>query len=278
MKREVKRIYQNFLDALKTPELRILPGQLAFYILMSMIPIIAIISLTASILFNNFDLANTLNDLIPSALSNLIIKLVDNSSVGNVAFIIACYIILGSNGPSAIIIASNAIYGLEQPSFIRLKVKACVMTMILVILLLFIIIIPLLGNIILRNIMEYFSITYLIKEYYGVISIMKLLGSFLVIYISVKLLYTLGPDTSVKSKHTTLGSIFTTIGFIASTELFAFYITNIARYDELYGNFANILILLIWIYLLAYIFVMGMAINVNRYQNKECNNNEKEIK
>lgn len=278
MKREVKRIYQNFLDALKTPELRILPGQLAFYILMSMIPIIAIISLTASILFNNFDLANTLNDIIPSALSNLIIKLVDNSSVGNVAFIIVCYIILGSNGPSAIIIASNAIYGLEQPSFIRLKVKACVMTMILVILLLFIIIIPLLGNIILRNIMEYFSITYLIKEYYGVISVMKLLGSFLVIYISVKLLYTLGPDTSVKSKHTTLGSIFTTIGFIASTELFAFYITNIARYDELYGNFANILILLIWIYLLAYIFVMGMAINVNRYQNKECNNNEKEIK
>ena len=51
MKGEVKRIYQNFLDALKTPELRILPGQLAFYILMSMIPIIAIISLVASILY-----------------------------------------------------------------------------------------------------------------------------------------------------------------------------------------------------------------------------------
>ena len=123
MKGEVKRIYQNFLDALKTPELRILPGQLAFYILMSMIPIIAIISLVASILFNNFDLANTLNDIIPSALSNIIIKLVDSTSVGNVAFIIACYIILGSNGPSAIIIASNAIYGLEQPSFLRLKVN-----------------------------------------------------------------------------------------------------------------------------------------------------------
>ena len=74
MKGEVKRIYQNFLDALKTPELRILPGQLAFYILMSMIPIIAIISLVASILFNNFDLANTLNDIIPSALS----KSIDN--------------------------------------------------------------------------------------------------------------------------------------------------------------------------------------------------------
>ena len=88
MKREVKRIYQNFLDALKTPELRILPGQLAFYILMSMIPIIAIISLIASIIFNNFDLANTLNGVIPSALSNIIIKLLDSTSVGNVALII----------------------------------------------------------------------------------------------------------------------------------------------------------------------------------------------
>lgn len=277
MKSEVKRIYQNFLDALRTPELRILPGQLAFYILMSMIPIIAIISLVASIMFNNFDLAGFLNGIIPSALSNIIIKLVDSTSVGNVAFIIICYIILGSNGPSAIVIASNAIYGLEQPNFIKLKLKAFIMTLILVILILFIITIPLLGNVILRNIMQYFSITYLIKEYYGVISIIKLLGSFLVIYISVKLLYTLGPDTPIKSKHTTLGSVFTTLGFIASTEVFAFYITNIARYDELYGNFANILILLIWIYLLAYIFVMGIAINVNRYQNKECNY-EKEIK
>ena len=75
MKREVKRIYQNFLDALKTPELRILPGQLAFYILMSMIPIIAIISLIASIIINNFDLANALNGIIPSALSNIIKQL-----------------------------------------------------------------------------------------------------------------------------------------------------------------------------------------------------------
>lgn len=165
MKSEVKRIYQNFLDALRTPELRILPGQLAFYILMSMIPIIAIISLVASIMFNNFDLAGFLNGIIPSALSNIIIKLVDSTSVGNVAFIIICYIILGSNGPSAIVIASNAIYGLEQPNFIKLKLKAFIMTLILVILILFIITIPLLGNVILRNIMQYFSITYLIKEY-----------------------------------------------------------------------------------------------------------------
>ena len=116
MKGEVKRIYQNFLDALRTPELRILPGQLAFYILMSMIPIIAIISLVASILFSNFDLANVLSGIIPDALSNIIIKLVDSTSVGNVAFIIGCYIILGSNGPSAIVIASNAIYKIENKS------------------------------------------------------------------------------------------------------------------------------------------------------------------
>lgn len=275
MKREVKKIYKNFLDALKTPELMILPGQLAFYILMSIIPIIAIISLVASYLINNFDLYKTISSIVPDVLASTIIRLIDNTTIGNVAFIIMCYIILGSNGPSAIIISSNEIYGLKQPNFIKLKIKACLMTMIIVLLFLFIIIIPLLGNIILKNISYYFPMAGSIKNYYPVITILKYLGSFLVIYMGIKLLYTLGPNKTIKSKHTTLGSIFTTLGFIITTELFAFYISNIARYDKLYGNFANILILLIWIYLLAYIFVVGMAINVNRYQNKECQN-EKE--
>ena len=54
MKGEVKRIYQNFLDALRTPELRILPGQLAFYILMSMIPIIANITMMATTIIEKY--------------------------------------------------------------------------------------------------------------------------------------------------------------------------------------------------------------------------------
>ena len=44
-----------------------------------------------------------------------------------------------------------------------------------------------------------------------------------------------------------------------------YYINNIARYDLVYGNLANIVMLLLWIYALAYIFVLGLSINRMSY-------------
>lgn len=45
--------------------------------------------------------------------------------------------------------------------------------------------------------------------------------------------------------------------------------TNIAKYDQLYGNFANILVLLLWVYFLAYLFVFGIILNKQKYLTYE---------
>ena len=67
----------------------------------------------------------------------------------------------------------------------------------------------------------------------------------------------------VKSSETTTGAIFTTIGWILATEIFSFYISYFAKYNLLYGSVANLLVLFLWIYLLSYIFVLGMALNAS---------------
>ena len=41
------------------------------------------------------------------------------------------YILLGSNAPASITIASNTFYGVEQPSYFKLKLKSFVMTIII---------------------------------------------------------------------------------------------------------------------------------------------------
>ena len=67
--------------------------------------------------------------------------------------------------------------------------------------------------------------------------------------------------------------MFTTLGWILSSEIFAFYIETFTNYNVFYGSISNVLILLLWVYLLSYIYVFGMIINASEFK-KELNNDE----
>lgn len=277
MEKKLREVRETFMTILKKPEMQILPGQIAFYFLMSIIPIAAISAIVASYITKSFDFMNALGSVMPDVLANIFISLADNMEFSGMAAVIILYILVGSNAPSSIITASNMLYGIKQPSFLRLKIKAFIMTLMIVLLLLFVIIIPLLGDTIVRVMIELINVPSL-YNYKWIYEIVKFLSSCLIIYTIIKVLYTMAPDIKHKSKYTTKGALFTTASWIISTEIFAFYITKIASYDAIYGNFANILILLIWLYLLAYFFVMGMAINVDNYKKQGKWVNEKKGK
>ena len=49
------------------------------------------------------------------------------------------------------------------------------------------------------------------------------------------------------------------------TRVYAIYLNNFNTYNLFYGSLANVVVLLFWIYILAYIFTMGMAINSDYY-------------
>lgn len=255
----LNEIKKTFLSILKKPEMQILPGQIAFYFLMSIVPIAAITTAVASYINKDFNFLDSLSSVMPNAFSDILVQLSSNIQIEGFFVVIILYILLGSNAPSSIIIASNMLYGVKQPRFIKLKIKSFVMTIMLILLLLFVILIPLLGDLIVKVLIDLFS-TNLYS--YGIIyKLLKIIVSCLIVFSIIKLLFTMAPSTRIKSKATTKGAIFTTISWMIVTELYAFYITNIASYDVIYGNFANILILLMWLYLLAYLFVVGMAIN-----------------
>ena len=55
--------------------------------------------------------------------------------------------------------------------------------------------------------------------------------------------------------------MFTTLSWIIVTTGYSYYISNVANYSMVYGNLANIVVLLLWFYILAVIFVIGLFIN-----------------
>ena len=70
------------------------------------------------------------------------------------------------------------------------------------------------------------------------------------------------------SKHTTKGAIFTTISWIVVIQIYSFWVNHFSNYDLFYGSLSNIAILMLMIYLISYILVIGIAINVKSYEYK----------
>jgi len=81
-------------------------------------------------------------------------------------------------------------------------------------------------------------------------------------------------DRNISSKYMNKGAIFSTTACLLVTAIYSYYVSNFANYSKFYGNLANIIILMIWLYIIAYIFVIGIAINSDTY-NMGKNVNDK---
>jgi membrane protein len=81
-------------------------------------------------------------------------------------------------------------------------------------------------------------------------------------------MYVIAPDQEIPSSSTNKGAIFTAVGWILATEIFSFYLERFARYDMFFGSISNIIVLLLWVYLLSYIYVLGMVINASAYRGE----------
>ena len=270
----LKRFYNDFIMVIQRPEMLILPGQLAFFFILSVVPILTLISYFATYLNLNFSIfSEFMTRIFGDELSTLLIPEVTNVSLSfGFLFTLITGFFISSGGASSIIVSSNTIYGIKDKGYIQRKIKAIIMTIFLVILFIFILLVPLFGEKILDFILSLNTKASTITNIKLVITLLRGPISWLIIFIFIKLLYTMAPDKKIPSSATTYGALFTTFFWILATAIYSYYINNYAHYSIFYGGLANIIILMLWFYLLAIIFVIGLALNYRRdieIKNKE---------
>ena len=249
----------------------ILPSNIAFNIILAIIPLLTIIVLIVSSFDISIDLVTKLvKDIMPTQVSEVIIDVISgkgfDTKIG-ISNIIAFF--LASNGTLAIINASDTLYKIENKDQIKKRVSSLVILIIIIMLLLFLAIVPIFGENIINLLYKAKILNLYIDEIIFMFNIFKWPLTLFIIYFNIKLIYTIAPSKKIKSKETTIGAIFTTIMWIIATVIFKFYLTYFARYDILYGNLSSIIIMLVWCYFLSYIFVLGMAINVSKKEQVE---------
>lgn len=257
------------------PEMRILPGHLAFFLVMTIIPMVALIITLAAALSLSTD---SVKIAIESTLPSQIAIIIESITVGNgisfnlLVFFFSAFL-LASQGTYSMINISNEIYKVEPKNFIKRRMKAIVMIFIMVLLFLFLLAVPVFGTTIFDLIIEIVGANQVSLFLRNCLALLKYPITILILFTNIKLMYIIAPDEEIPSKTINKGAMFTTLGWILSSEIFAFYIETFTNYNVFYGSISNVLILLLWVYLLSYIYVFGMIINASEFK-KELNNDE----
>lgn len=256
----------NVIEIINRPEMAILPGQLAFFSFLSFVPIITFVSAVANILGLSMDsLATIVQKVFPSMEFNITTASLDPNSMSIslvIIFIIMFYI--ASNGANSIILTSNEIYGIKQSNFFKRRFKAILMTLLFVILYMFILLVPLLGTKIL-NAVDYFELEQYIMP---LLPFVKGPLTWVIIFIFIKVIYGIAPDRLMPNAKVYTGAIFTTIGWIIFTNIYSVYINYNKNYSIYYGGLSSIAILMLWVYMLSFIFVIGMSLNYRAEKEK----------
>ena len=274
MIKKLKGYIKKIITIIRKPVMSVLPGQLAFSFVLTIIPVIALIATVGGVFSLSLSsVADFIKTSFPKAVSDMLLPLITGRGFDfNVFIFLVAAIWLASTGAYAVITAADVVYSIKQERTVKKRVKSIVMVIFMILLILFMLLIPAFGDFIFGYIANLKIFINIKSEILTIYYLLKYPISFIYIYVTIKIIYTIAPNEDIKSRSVTSGSLFTTIMWMITTQIYSYYVGNIVHYDIFYGSISNIIILLIWVYFLAYIFTIGLIINAGIDQENTVNN------
>jgi len=74
-------------------------------------------------------------------------------------------------------------------------------------------------------------------------------------------IYHVCPDVDFPWRWFSPGSVLFTIGFAVTTSAFSYWVSHFGTYDKTYGSLGAVIILLLWMYLIAFLMLLGGEVN-----------------
>lgn len=94
----------------------------------------------------------------------------------------------------------------------------------------------------------------------GVLQLLFVLIEFVLLAAGLSALYRYVPNTPVRREHAWAGGLFAALGIELARRLLAWYIGRVPTYSLVYGAFATVPILLVWIYVAWLVVLLGAVL------------------
>ncbi|WP_312472456.1 YihY/virulence factor BrkB family protein [Neobacillus sp.] len=244
-----------------------LPGlsaQLAYFLLLSLFPLLIVLfTLLPYFPIPHQDMLGMIRDFAPVEAMDLIEKNVDeimnHRNGGLLSFGIIGTIWSASNGINAIVRAFNKAYNVkESRSFIVSRGVAILLTFGLIFVFILAIILPVFGKEIGLFLFSKLGYT---TEFIKLWNTLSWLVSAIILFLIFTGLYWIAPNVRLRCRSALPGAIFATVGWIISSIGLSFYVGNFSNYSLTYGSIGTIIVLMIWLYITAFIIIIGGEIN-----------------
>jgi membrane protein len=85
--------------------------------------------------------------------------------------------------------------------------------------------------------------------------------AFLAVTLALSVLYYVAPNAEIPFKWITPGGFLATVLLLVANQVMIYWVTNIFRYDQLFGQLGAGIVLLIWLYVTGLMVLVGMQIN-----------------
>ena len=276
MKERIKNFLHYLYLSVKRPEMGVLPGNLAFFFMMMIIPLLTIIG----IIISNIDVgkASVYDALVsnfPPNIASMIISISgDSSSSIGMWVLFAGSLLLASNGTYSMIVTSNSIYGIKKSNYFLNKIKSFILLIILIVLFVVLLFVPIFNNKLFEFIGSLTKTDIATNAYVTLYHILKYPVTFLLVFIFISVLYKFSPSKKGKRKIA-YGAIFASICVVIATWGYSYYLEYFSDFENYYGGISNILCLMFYLNIISYIFVLGMILNYAREKTLEEKVNEK---
>ncbi|WP_294156030.1 YihY/virulence factor BrkB family protein [uncultured Clostridium sp.] len=264
----------HLIVKIKRDDVVALSSQLAYYLILSFFPfMIFLITLVGLSPLSSVEVLNNLNTILPKSIVDLtksiIYEVVDTQHTGLLGVSILLMIWTSSSAFRAVIKGVNKAYDLkENRSFIKRAIISMIGIMGLALIIVLALAMLVFGNVIGNNIinrMPFYRIVIFLWNMFRYAFV------FIVMIFIFAIIYMFSPTKRLKSKEVIPGAIFSTVGWIAVSFGFSFYINNFGNYSRFYGSLGAVFILMTWLFLISMIFILGVEINCVIGQIKDRN-------
>ena len=253
-------------------------AQAAFFIMLSIVPIISLILVATTYLpFTQQDVYDLLMRVVPDEFSVYVIGVINDLYHGASRTVLSISIIAilwsASTGISALIDGFNSMYQLRQDiGFVKSKLVALVYTIVFIILFAVIM-----------------SVYVMVSHFYGeyirdvltsgslltdVLWFIRYILGWLLFYTFILMMYVVLPGgfglPKGKEEHLNLGkriksqmpgAAFCSVAWLVISRLVMLYIQHFSSFSMMYGSLAGIVIMMLWLYLCMYSLFIGAVVN-----------------
>lgn len=263
---------QGWLDVLSRTKqqlsednLSIVAAGVAFYGFVAVVPAIAVMVAIYGLIANPSQVAEhvaALTNVLPAdvvpLLNEQMVRIASDSTTAGIGAIIGVVIALYSsaNATKALITGMNIAYGeKEERNFLKLTAVAMGLTLAAIVG-----VIVAVGLVaVLPTVLDRLHLTGSVELMLNILRWPLVIGGFVA---ALAIMYRYGPDRdNAKWRWISPGAGVAALLWLIGSALFSLYVSKAGTYDEVYGPLGAVVVFLMWLYLTAFVVLIGAELN-----------------